>query len=414
MTVLPGVDAAQLIESVPDAIVIADKKGNIVLVNSQFEKLFKISAVKVLGKPVETVLPRRFRKAHKAHRGDFVKHPNTRPMGLGLQLYALTADGQEFPVEVSLSPLKVKHGDDLVIAAIRDVTQQRQSEALFRGFLEAAPDAILVVDQKGSIQLVNSQTEELLGYSRDELLGESLERLVPQSARRAHIDMRQRYHRNPYIRPMASGLDLYAVHKDGRDIPVEIGLSPLDTAEGPLIVCAIRDVSTQKSLNERLTVLSITDQLTGLLNRRGFHEVGGKLRALAKRSDAHLVLMMVDVDRLKEINDQYGHSTGDQYLQDIATVLQQSVRESDVIARWGGDEFMVLVLEVEQSHPDKLVKRIKANLKRFAKNQGREYPLSLSVGWATGDPGKDDFEKLIEAADQSMYTEKGRGQTHPD
>jgi PAS domain S-box-containing protein len=128
-----------------------------------------------------------------------------------------------------------------------------QVEEMFRRLLEAAPDAIVVVNHDGKICLVNLQTERLFGCSRNELLGQSLEILMPERFRRAHQNYRAGYFMNPHVRPMGDGLDLYGLHKNGSEISIEVSLSPLETAEGPMIMSAIRDVTQRKQYGRGVT-----------------------------------------------------------------------------------------------------------------------------------------------------------------
>ncbi|MFE0212168.1 PAS domain-containing protein, partial [Streptomyces sp. NPDC059001] len=154
-----------LLEAAPDAMVIVDDGGTIRLVNAQTEALFGYRRDELLGRPVEILVPDRFRNHHAAHRNGYTHNRQVRPMGAGLELHGLRKDGTEFPVEISLSPLETTDGL-LVSAAVRDVSERKAAEERFRGLLEAAPDAMVIVDDGGTIRLVNAQTEALFGYRR--------------------------------------------------------------------------------------------------------------------------------------------------------------------------------------------------------------------------------------------------------
>ena len=174
----------ELLESAPDAMVIVDGFGVIQLVNAQTEQVFGYDRAELLGQPVELLVPDRFRDRHIAHRSDFAEGPQARPMGAGLDLYGLRKDGTEFPVEISLSPLQAD-GGRLYSAAVRDVSDRKAAEQRFRELLESAPDAMVIVDGTGAIQLVNAQTEQLFGYDRAELLGRPVEASGPPPLPRA-------------------------------------------------------------------------------------------------------------------------------------------------------------------------------------------------------------------------------------
>jgi PAS domain S-box-containing protein len=204
----PGLSDAMtrgLLEAAPDAMVIVDQDGSIVLVNGQTEKLFGYERQELLGQRIEILVPERFREMHPGHRRGYFGSAHARPMGMGLALHGRRKDGSEFPAEISLAPMQTDDGL-LVTAAIRDVTDRVRIEHKFRMLLEAAPDAMVVVDPLGRITLVNSQTERLFGYDRAELLGAQVEMLIPQRLRDRHPAHRTGYFADPRVRSMGSNL----------------------------------------------------------------------------------------------------------------------------------------------------------------------------------------------------------------
>jgi two-component system cell cycle sensor histidine kinase/response regulator CckA len=240
-----------LAESAPDGIVLVNQEGRIILVNLQTEKLFGYTREELLDKPIEILVPQRLRGMHRGHRAGYMSQPQLRSMGAGLDLYGLRKDGTEFPIEISLSPIKTED-NSFVCSAIRDITDRKRIEDRFRALLDSAPDAMVIAGGDGRIVLVNSQTEKLFGYKREELLGQTVEVLVPERFWRKHRSHRDNYKVNPQARSMGEGRELYGLKKDGTEFPVEISLSPQHTAEGTLVSATIRDVTERKRVEDAL------------------------------------------------------------------------------------------------------------------------------------------------------------------
>ncbi len=235
----------------PDALVIINNQGRIILVNSQTERLFGYARSELLGENVELLMPERYRNKHVHHRDNYFITPKVRSIGENLELYGIKKDGTEFPVEISLSPLKTDEGV-FALAAIRDITPRKKADAKFKTILEATPDCLIVINNEGKIVLVNNRAEQLFGYKPNELLGQYVEFLIPKRFHDNHVGHRTNYFAKPRIRPMGAGQELYGQHKKGHEFPVAISLSPLETEEGMLALAAIRDISKQKELEQQL------------------------------------------------------------------------------------------------------------------------------------------------------------------
>jgi len=236
-------------------MVIADESGRIVSVNRQTEVIFGYDRSELVGSQVELLMPAGFRDRHVSHRMSYHEKPRVRAMGSGLELFAMRKDGTQFRVEISLAPLATDEGN-MVFASVRDITERVRAEEKFRSLLEAAPDAMIIANEKGEIVLVNQQAETIFGYSRSELVGGQVELLMPEVFRESHRGHRARYSAYPKVRAMGTGLELYARRKNGTQFPVEISLSPLATAEGMLVSASVRDITDRKNLENQLRLFN--------------------------------------------------------------------------------------------------------------------------------------------------------------
>jgi PAS domain S-box-containing protein len=240
-----------VVESAPNAIIVVDAAGTIVLVNRETELLFGYARDELLGGAVEVLVPERLRGNHPSYRSGFMGDPHQRAMGAGRDLYGLRKDGSEVPIEIGLTPVNTPHGA-FVLSAIVDITERKRAEERFRIAVEASPNAMVMVGPEGRIVLVNGQTEHMFGYTRAELLGQPVDMLVPERFRAQHPAFRSTFFSSPQPRPMGAGRDLFGLRKDGAEIPVEIGLSPIETAEGLMVLSAIVEITERKKSEQIL------------------------------------------------------------------------------------------------------------------------------------------------------------------
>jgi PAS domain S-box-containing protein len=258
----------QVVESAPNAMVMINAEGRIEMVNAQTERVFGYERSELIGNPIEMLVPPRFRPNHPNLRGSFFMKPLSRPMGAGRDLYGLKKDGSEFPIEIGLNPIQTDSGM-MVLSAIVDISSRKRLEERFRQVVESAPNAMVMIKGDGTIEMVNAQTERVFGYERQELLGQPIEMLVPERFRRNHPGLRGSFFTTPVSRPMGAGRDLFGLKKDGSEFPIEIGLNPIQTEEGTMVLSAIVDISDRKHKEERIhAALKEKDVLLGEIHHR--------------------------------------------------------------------------------------------------------------------------------------------------
>ena len=312
--------------------------------------------------------------------------------------------------------------------------ERNMMEERFRVGIEASPAAMIMVEKNGDIVYANHQTESLFEYSPGELIGKSIDILVPDSQRIDHPSHREMFVQNPSARKMG-GRDLSARKKHGETFPVEVGLNPIDTTEGMVVLCSVVDLTDRKKyeeeillqskllemVNKRLYEEATIDSLTNIANRRSLFSHLETYLQLARRNGRPVSFLLADVDYFKNYNDEFGHPAGDEALKAVAKTLQEQTRDSDIVARYGGEEFAILLAEIDQNGAINTAEKIRQRIEVLT---GLNSKITVSIGVATlsivqNEPFdlKGIINTMIKNADEALYYSKGNGRnmvTHFD
>lgn len=297
---------------------------------------------------------------------------------------------------------------------------------IYQRIFECAPDALLVIDQAGRIVLANMQAETLFGYPSRALIGQPVDMLVPHRFAAVHAGHRDRYMQEAHIRPMGKTGDLFALHRNGKEFPVDIMLSPMILDGARLVLCVVRDITERKAaedelarqdlelrrLHAELELLANHDGMTGLYNWRAFYEYADQMLKTALRRREHVTLLMIDLDHFKRVNDRFGHAEGDRVLQAVASTLKATAREIDIVARHGGEEFVVAALGLNEAESLVAAERLRTAI---ATIENMKTHITASIGIATLEPqeGKHETRRLVtellDQADRALYGAKRNG-----
>jgi diguanylate cyclase (GGDEF)-like protein/PAS domain S-box-containing protein len=396
-----------------DAIIVIDDEGNISFWNEAATRTFGYPAQEVLGKDLHNlIVPSHHRGAFAKGFQDFMMAGKGKMIGRTYEFSALRKDGAEFPVELSISAVNLK-GKWNAIGIIRDITRRKhaaealkESEEKYRTLVENVNIGVYRSTGEGAGRLLhaNAAMAKIFGYeSIDEFMNISMVDLYENA------EQRRLFAEKIKGQGFVKSEEQKFRRKDGVSIWGSVTARAHYGPDGHIewVDGVIEDITERKRMEEALRALSLRDELTGLYNRRGFLTLAEQQLKVADRVKKGMLLIFADLDGMKQINDTLGHPEGDRALNDVGYILKKTFRESDIIARFGGDEFVVLSLETPESSADVLTDRLTEHMSYHNRYENRPYKLSVSTGIARYDPENPlSLHDLLIRADKMMYENK--------
>lgn len=281
----------------------------------------------------------------------------------------------------------------------------KEKESILNAVINSVRDAIIMIDNTGNVTLWNPAANQIFGYSKEEMLGKNFHKIIISD------DLHYQANGSKFIKHTLdwnekNNVETKARHKDGHELDVEISTSTLKIKEEDYFVGIIRDISERIRAREALEELCITDYLTNAYNRRYFIEKLESEIERAKRTGRVFSLAMLDLDHFKLINDRFGHSVGDLVLKSIADMIKSRIRNIDCLARWGGEEFMILLIDTPINNTKELLEELRLGISKI-KIPGAE-SFTGSFG-AVGFSADDTANSIIQKADNMMYEAKESG-----
>jgi len=274
--------------------------------------------------------------------------------------------------------------------------------------MEILPDGLLIIDHRHRIVGCNGAAERIFGYEHGELLEKPMDILIPPSYRDAHKKKVSAFSPTDGARPMEGGPILSGISKDGKRLPLSIGISTIEAENECYYVAVVRDASSlDDTLNEAVNLAHI-DPLTQLGNRR---YLSSQFDGFSKDATGTLLaLLYLDLDRFKPLNDEYGHEMGDEVLTIVARRLRAGLRSCDTCVRVGGDEFVVLVANVKEPESlEQVARKLHDSIVAPIHALGETVRVGVSIGGAIGKPGCSGPDSLLDQADAAMYRAKTAG-----
>jgi diguanylate cyclase (GGDEF)-like protein/PAS domain S-box-containing protein len=402
-----------VIDTALDGVIQMDEFGKIKSWNKQAGKIFGWDQDDVMGRSLhETIIPHHYREIHQKGFLKVLSGGDPQILNTRVEIEGLHRKGHKLTIELSLTQFKINNKTTFC-AFIRDVTQRKLEEDQLRlaaKVFESSHESILISDVNNNIVAVNEAFSNMTGYSYEEVKGRN-----PSLLSSGEHDAE--YFRNMWqsIHTLGSWQgEIVDKNKTGQNYYKHMAINAVRNDQDIIThyVSISSDISERKEYDKNVHFLAYYDVLTGLPNRTLLRDRLGQLIATAHRDSSQFALLFLDLDRFKYINDSMGHSVGDKLLQSVANRLQSCVREGDTVSRIGGDEFVLLLREIDDMGVSSVAEKLLLSLATPFNLNGQEISTYASIGIALYPLHATDIDVLMKDADAAMYNAKENGRNN--
>jgi diguanylate cyclase (GGDEF)-like protein/PAS domain S-box-containing protein len=409
----------QLLDAAPDAMIVVDELGRMTAINLEAERFFGWAEQELLGEPMSRCFPPRF---HRLLDTDFETGGASLPgsnTGRTVSCFAQRRDGTEFPVALARRPFG-QGSDAQSLVTVRDLTQWRRAQDTrsksienAHATLESMGDAVITTDHAGMIKYLNPAAERVTGWGLEEALGESLDAVLPlisEATRQPVPNTAARCLEEGRTVDLEDGVLL--LRRDGTEVPIGDSAAPVRDRSGAMIgvVLVIQDESEKRRVGHRLSYEATHDALTGLINRREFERRLARVVADLGQAAAEHVLLSLDLDRFKLVNDTCGHEAGDELLRSLSALLSRKLRKRDTLARLGGDEFGVLLENCPLGEARQIAESLRVAIEEYRFEwEGKAFSIGGSIGLLPVTAESGGMATVLRAADAACYAAKYGG-----
>jgi diguanylate cyclase (GGDEF)-like protein/PAS domain S-box-containing protein len=408
----------QLLDAAPDPMIVVDREGRITALNREAERFAGWTEAELVGKPMSRLFPPRFHRLLRAN-GDPDGGPVVAAAHGTVSCFARRRDGCELPVELARRPLQNGHAGQSLVT-FRDLTQWRRAWDLpprhhedASATLESIGDAVITTDITCRITYLNPVAERMTGWSAAEALGQQLDAVLPLFDETTRIPVA-----NTAARSLMEGrsIDLdegvLLLRRDGTEVPIGDSAAPVRDQYGTAVgvVLVIQDESEKRRVGHRLTYEATHDSLTGLVNRREFERRLARVVVNLRTSSSEHVLLSIDLDGFKRVNDAGGHDAGDALLRILSAQFNRHMRKRDTLARLGGDEFAVLLENCPFGDGARIAENLRAEVERLRFEwEGQVFTVGASIGVIPVCSEHGGVAGVLCAADAACYVAKESG-----